>query len=402
MNKKSNILLIDNDDTYMTPLKTALSAAGYNVTCWQEGQKIMKLAKELKVDLFISEINLPQISGQEIFQELRSIPEFKTTPFIFLSNQKKIDERIQNIELGVDDYISKPFYVEEVVARANNLLHEISHLHDGEIETNRGFSGKLTEMNLVDLIQTLELGKKSASIKLKHNSSLGVVLISEGQVVDASLANLTSDEALMRMFTWTMGTFFVDITTVNNKRNISKTNKELVDIGTRRVSDWDQIRQGLPPLTAVVSKINANGVSELSTEEEELLASFDKKVKLCDIIEKSKYDDLKALELIRGLYEKRCLQETDDNYSHYVDDYLKRLQKNTIHSKSPSEQALSIVSSLFQESKNKEAQAERRNAERRQPFDRRKNARRRCDCMQHENAIHFTKAELLMIREALL
>jgi len=402
MNKKPNILLIDNDKTYITPLRNALSEAGYNVTCWQEGQKILKLARELKADLIISEVDLPQISGHEIFQQLRSIPEFRATPFIFLSNQKKVDERIKNIELGVDDYISKPFYVEEVVARAHNLLHEISHLHDDEIETNRGFSGNLTEMNLVDLIQTLELGEKSAVIKLKHNSSLGVVLISEGQVVDASLENLTPDEAIMRMFTWTIGTFFVDITTVNNKKNISKSNKDLVDIGIRRANDWDQIRQGLPPLTAVVLKSNSNNVSELSDEEKELLTSINKKIKLYDIIEKSKYDDLKALEIIRGLYKKGCLQETDDSYSHYVDDYLKRLQQNKAHSKSPSERAVSIVSSLFQKSKNEEAQAERRKSERRQPFDRRKTPRRRCDCLQQANGIHFTKAELLMLREALL
>lgn len=402
MNKKSKILLIDNDKTYITPLKKALTEAGYSVTCWEEGQKILKLARELKADLIISEVDLPQISGHKIFKEIRSIPEFKATPFIFLSNQKKVDERIKNIELGVDDYITKPFYVEEVVVRVHNLLHEISNLHDSEIDTNRGFSGNLTEMNLVDLIQTLELGKKSAVIKLKHNSSLGVVLISEGQVVDASLKNLAPIDAIMRMFTWTIGSFIVDITTVNNKRKISESNEDLIDIGIRRVSDWDQIKQGLPPLNAVVLKSNSNNFSELSVEEKELLTSINKKVKLCDIIEKSKYDDLKALEIIRGLHEKGYLQETENNYSHYVDDYLERLKHQTDHSKSHSERAVSIVSSLFQESDNKDAQAERRKADRRQLLYRRKTGRRRLDRMQQANVIHFTKAELLMIREALL
>ena len=285
MNKKSNILLIDNDKTYITALSNALSEAGYNVVCWEEGQKILNLARELKADLIISEVNLPQISGHKIFKELRAIPEFKTIPFIFLSDQKKVDERIKNIELGVDDYITKPFYVEEVVVRAQNLLQEISFLQNNEIETNRGFSGNLTEMNLIDLIQTLELGKKSAVIKLKHNSSLGIVLVSQGQVVDASLENLTSDEAIMRMFTWTIGNFFVDITSVNNKKNIEKSNKDLIDIGIRRLNDWDQIRQGLPPLNAVVLKTNTNNFSELSVEEKELLTSIDNKIKPCDIIE---------------------------------------------------------------------------------------------------------------------
>ena len=399
MNKKSNILLIDNDKTYVAPLRNALSEAGYNVSCWEEGQKILQLARELRADLIISEVDLPKISGQEIFKEIRSIPEFKTTPFIFLSDQKKVDERIKYIELGVDDYISKPFYVEEVVARAHNLLHEISHIHENE---DSSFSGNLTEMNLVDLIQTLELGKKSAVIKLRHHSSMGVVLLSEGQVVDASLDNLSPDEAIMRMFTWTIGSFFVDISTVNNKKKISKSNKELIGIGIRRANDWDQIKNGLPPLNTVILKSNSNNFSELTFEEKELLTSIDNNVQLCDIIEKSKYDDLKALGIIKGLYEKGYLQETENNHSHYVDDYLRRLKQNTTQLKSPSERAASIMSNLFQESKHLEVQAERRKTDRRQTPDRRKMGRRRIDRIQQTNVQHFTKAELLMIRQALL
>jgi len=260
----------------------------------------------------------------------------------------------------------------------------------------------LTEMNLVDLIQTLELGKKSAVLKLKHNSSLGVVLVSEGQVVDASLKNLAPIDAVMRMFTWTVGTFIVDITMVNNKRKITKSNKDLIDIGIRRVSDWDHIKKGLPPLNAFVLKSDTNNFSELSDEEKELLTSINKKIKLCDIIEKSKHDDLKALEIIRGLHEKGYLQETGDNYSHYVDDYFRQFNQHTAHSKSPSERVVSVVSSLFQESGNQEAQAERRNSDRRQLSDRRKTGRRRLDRLQQANEIHFTRAELLMLREALL
>ncbi len=401
MNKKSNILLIDNDKTYIAPLKNALSKAGFEVTCWEDGQKILELAKKLKADLIISEVDLPQISGQELFQKLRSIPEFNSTPFIFISNQKKVDERIKNIEMGIDDYITKPFYPEEVVARAQNLLTEISNLKNNQLEISRGFSGNLTEMNLVDLIQTLELGKKSAVIKLKHHSSLGTVLISGGKVVDASLDNLSSEDAIMRMFTWTIGTFVVDITTVNNDSKIEKSNKELVDIGIRRINDWEQIKQGMPPLNAVVLKTDHNNYVELSDEEKEVLNSIDKKIQLCDIIEKSKFDDLKALEIVRGLHQKGYLQEADDNYSNYVDDYLTRLKQNTAHSKTASERAVSIISTLFKESTDKQAQAERRTSDRRQVADRRRSGRRSND-QQQANFIYLTKAELLMLREALL
>jgi len=89
MDKKSNILLIDNDKTYITPLKKALSEAGYNVTCWEDGQKILQLARETRADLIISEVELPQISGHAIFKELRAIPEFKLHLLYFSAIKKR-------------------------------------------------------------------------------------------------------------------------------------------------------------------------------------------------------------------------------------------------------------------------------------------------------------------------
>ena len=155
-------------------------------------------------------------------------------------------------------------------------------------------------------------------------------------------------------------------------------------------------------MNVVVLKTDHNNYVELSDEEKELLHSIDKKVQLCEIIEKSKFDDLKALEIVRGLHQKGYLQETEDNYSYYVDDYLKRLKQNTAHSKSASERAVSIVSNLFREPTDKQAQAERREFDRRQISDRRRSGRRSSDQLQRKNMIYLTKAELLMLREALL
>jgi len=402
MKKQQKILLLDSDKSYVVPLQNKLTDAGFEVVCLDDGQKALDLAKNQKPDLVISEVDLPQMSGYDLLKQLRSIPTYKITPFIFLSSQKKVDERIKNIELGIDDYITKPFYVEEVIARAKNLLDEISGQNDNKIESEKGFSGSLTEMNLVDLIQTLELGKKSAIIKLKHNSSVGSVQISNGSVVDALLDKLTPEQAIMRMFTWTTGKFYVDITSINKENKLSKTNKDLIEIGIRRINNWEQIVQGLPPLNAIIIKTNNNGYNNLNEDEKAMLTEIDKKVILGDVIEKSKFDDLKALEIVRSLHQKGYLQETEDNYSHYVDDYLQRLKQNTSHSKSPSERAVSIVSNLFEKSEDEQRILERRRLDRRLIPDRRRGGRRRYDHLQDSNYIYLTRTELLMIREALL
>ena len=144
---------------------------------------------------------------------------------------------------------------------------------------------------------------------------------------------------------------------------------------------------------------NSNNFEQLSDLEKELLSGIKNKARIYDLIEQSSLDDLKTLELVRGLHQKGYLQETEDNYSHYVDDYLKRLKAQAHNGKSPSERAQAIVANLF---KKETSQRQQRIPDRRQQQDRRKYGRRSEDRCNRGNPVYLTKAELLMLREALL
>lgn len=396
------IVLIDNDPGYVVPLKLEFEKTGYEVIYFDDSQKAREAFQSLQADLVLCEIELPQVNGHALFKEIRSLPAWRSIPIIFLSNQKRVDDRIKSIELGVDDYILKPFSVEEMAARVKALFKEISQLNDNHAHTEKGFSGNLTEMNLVDLIQTLELGKKSAILKLKHNSSSGLVYINNGEVIDSALENLPPDQALLRMFTWTVGNFSVEMTPVDRERTINISNKELITVGMRRINQWEQIKEGLPPLNAVVIKTGLNNFMGLSDEEKQLIASVEEKGMISEIIQKSHFDDLKALELIKGLMQKGYLKETDENYLSYTENYLAQLKEHASRSRTSSERAVSIISSFFHQSTDEKKMDDLPESERRQLPDRRRQARRRYDRMRESNHIHLTKAELLMIRERLV
>ncbi|MFZ5515783.1 MAG: response regulator [Candidatus Zhuqueibacterota bacterium] len=401
MKKTRKILIVDSDTNYIIPLRNSLSKVGYEVVCWDDGQKALELAKSFQADMIISEVELPKVSGHVLFKELRSVPACKTTPFIFLSSQKRVDDRIKSMELGVDDYITKPFYVEEVVARVEALFKEVSKLNDGHGPSEKGFSGNLSEMNLVDLIQTLELGKKSAILKLKHNAAVGLVYVKDGEVIDASLADLSPDMALLRMFTWTIGNFLVDIAPVEREKRVQTSNKELVNMGLRRINEWNQIKEGLPPINSAVMKTQINSYDELSNEERAMITNINEKKFIYEIIEKSELDDLKALEVMRSLYQKGYLQEIEDSSVPYMDDYVTKLKQNVSTTRSTTERVLSIVSNVFKkQEEDREEQLDPQN-DRRQIPDRRKGDRRRFDRLRGANQIYLTKTELLMIRERL-
>ena len=401
MEKVKKILIVDSDTNNIVPLKMELSKAGYEVICWDDGQKALELAKSLQADLIISEVDLPQVNGHVLFKELHSIPACKSIPFIFLSNQKRVDDRIKSMELGVDDYITKPYYVEEVVARVDALFNEIILLQDDQTQTDKGFSGSLTEMNLVDLIQTIELGKKSAVLKLQHNSQIGLIYIDKGEVIDAALDDLTPQQSLMRMFTWTIGTFYVEISELDRDRKIDTPNKELITIGMKRSNEWEQLKQGLPSLNAVVVKTDRNSYEELSEDEQDMVSNLEKKNVLYNLIERSRFDDLKALELVKKLYQKGYLQETKENYVPYMDDYANRLKKKASLPRTTTERVTSLVTNVFKKQDEDNA-VEKRNNERRLLSERRRSGRRRFDRIEESCNIHLTKSELLMIRERLM
>lgn len=395
------IVYVDNDTSYIVPLKTEFERAGFEVNCWDDAQKALDAISNQQVDLVICEVELPQMDGHKFFKKIRSIDAFKSTPFIFLSSQKRVDDRIKSMELGVDDYIIKPFSIEEIVARIKALLKEITLLNDTNHQPEKGFSGNLTEMNLVDLIQTLELGKKSALLNLKHDSASGLVYIKNGEVIDASLESLPPEQALMRMFTWTIGNFYVEMTPIDRERNINIANKELITIGLRRINQWDQIKDGLPPLNTVVIKTDLNNSANLSEDEKQLITAMNEKNMIYELVQKCPCDDLQALELIKGLLNKGYLKATDENFTSYTDNYLAHLKEVASRSRTTSERAVSIMSSYFKPSSDEESPADISKDENRILPDRRRYERRLHDRLRDNNHIHLTKAELLLIRERL-
>lgn len=400
--KAKSILLVDGDTSYSVPLRNALTKAGYEVIYWDDGQKALESAKNQKVDMIITEVDLPEISGHTLFNELRSMERSQSIPFIFLSSQKRIDDRIKSMELGVDDYITKPFYAEEIVARVDALFEEIEESNENQSQSEKGFSGSLTEMNLVDLIQTLELGNKSAILKLRHDTSIGLVYIENGEVIDAELDDHPPEQSLLRMFTWNIGSFYVNMTPVNRKRTIHIQNKKLITAAMRRINQWEQVRQGLPALNSVVVKTELNTYEKLNDEEREIITGIKDKKKLYQIIEQSRFDDLKSLAIVKSLYEKGYLEETEENYVTYTDSYLARLKNNASQSKTTGERVASIIANVFKNSGNNgnNTLGEKR-VERRQLLDRRQFGRRRDDRISDFNQLHLTKTDLLMIREKL-
>lgn len=119
------ILLVDDEAELTEPLSRLLSKEGYQIDVADRGNIGLALALQQDYDLLILDWMLPQKSGVEICQELRS--QGKTTPVLFLTAKDTVDDRVIGLDAGADDYLVKPFELRELLARVRALIRRSSN-----------------------------------------------------------------------------------------------------------------------------------------------------------------------------------------------------------------------------------------------------------------------------------
>ncbi len=118
------IILIEDDADLFALLKYNLEREGYALVGAQTGKGALDLCRREKPDLIILDIMLPDTDGLEICRALRAQPEMANIPILFLTAKASETDRIVGLELGADDYIVKPFFVRELVARIKVHLRD--------------------------------------------------------------------------------------------------------------------------------------------------------------------------------------------------------------------------------------------------------------------------------------
>ncbi|BAO44156.1 response regulator transcription factor [Thiolapillus brandeum] len=115
-----HLLLIEDDAPLRGQLARQLETSGYAVAKADNGAEGLYLGRELPLDIAIVDLGLPDISGMEIIRTLRE--EGRDFPILILTARGRWEEKVEGLEAGADDYLVKPFQIEELLARLNALL----------------------------------------------------------------------------------------------------------------------------------------------------------------------------------------------------------------------------------------------------------------------------------------
>ncbi len=122
---KKSILVVDDEPSIVELLSFNLKKEGYEVQKAFDAEEALKAANETDIDMFIVDIMLPGMDGFEMVRNIRSMEKYRQTPVIFLSAKSEEFDKVLGLELGADDYITKPFSVREVLARIRAVFRRI-------------------------------------------------------------------------------------------------------------------------------------------------------------------------------------------------------------------------------------------------------------------------------------
>lgn len=234
---QDKILIADTEIDLTTLLELRFIKEGFGVMLARTGAEALQKAKAEKPSLIITEVDLPVKSGQEFVSELIKDEETKHIPFVFLSRRDDPDVVTSALELGAEDYLTKPVKVDVFCAKIKKMLARLKAERKVTPSQPVGVSGSLSEMSLPDIIQILGAGRKTGKIILKNNGQTAEILMEDGRIVNAYIDELKGEDAFYKILWWNGGTFTVDPTVQITERLINMSNDSLMLEGYRRMDE---------------------------------------------------------------------------------------------------------------------------------------------------------------------
>ncbi|HEX2731631.1 MAG TPA: response regulator, partial [Polyangiaceae bacterium] len=314
---KPQLLLVDADPRSVRVLEVSLKNEGFSVTTATDGADALEKLEFAQPDLILTDTRLPRMDGFQLVRQLKAKSEFANIPIVFLTAETSIEDKVRGLELGVEDYLTKPIFVRELITRVNILLARKTQqrIATAKVTSRTRFSGTLDDMGVVDLLQTLEVSRKSGMARISSGQREVIVYFRDGKVIDAEHGRLRGEEAIYRALLWTNGSFEVQFRSIDNAEVVTTSTQALLMEGMRRVDEWGRLAEQLPSSTAVFdvrSDQLLERLPEIPDELNGIIRLLDGTRSLMAVIDESPFEDLSTLQAISKLHFEGLLVQAAD------------------------------------------------------------------------------------------
>lgn len=231
------VLLVDDNPMVLAMLKGALTAHAIVTTATDAADALLKAVDD-PPDLLVCDYRMPGMDGRQLVERLRSRPRTAGAAVILLATKTDISEKLSTQDLPVDDFVEKPFFLREATQRIKRVIDKIALEKMAKTAPSDGvLRGSLLQMNVIDLVQSLEMGRKSCALTLTNKDDKCEMYFQEGQVTHAAYGKLTGDEAVFKVLRWTDGNFQVNFEGKTTKQTTTLNTQGLLMEGLRLLDE---------------------------------------------------------------------------------------------------------------------------------------------------------------------
>jgi CheY-like chemotaxis protein len=231
------VLLVDDNPMILGMLRQALEPLA-TVSTAADGPDALLKAIDETPDLIITDNHMPGMEGRQLVEKLKSRAATARVPVIVLASRTEIQEKLKIIQDSVEDFVEKPFFVKDAVKRMKRVIDKIAlEKMAREAPGESTLRGNLAQMNVMDLLQSLELGRKTCALLLTNDGERCDMFFSEGQINHAVYGPLKGDDAVYKVLTWAGGSFQIDFTGRSDEQTCTRSTQGLLMEGLRLIDE---------------------------------------------------------------------------------------------------------------------------------------------------------------------
>ena len=224
MSSNVKLLVVDDNPMVLAMLQHALVSLALVTTGTDAADALLKAVDDVP-DLVVCDYRMPGMDGRQFVEKLKSRPATANFFSVLMASKADIAERLSPAD-AADDYLEKPFFLKDATRRIKRMIDRIALEKMAKTAPSDGVvRGNLSQMNVIDLMQSLEMGRKSCQLSLSNEGDKCEVFFVDGQVKHATYGALVGDEAVFKVLRWTGGSFQLDFE--------GKTDKETTQLNTQ-------------------------------------------------------------------------------------------------------------------------------------------------------------------------
>ena len=220
------VLIVDDEETLTWSMARSLSRDKdkYEVIIANNGREALNLLKKNKIDLVISDIRMPDINGLDLLVKIKK--EYPQTKVIIMTAYGSSDVQKEANRRGSLYYVEKPFEISDI----RKIIIDL-------IGRKKGFRGKVSGLQLTDIIQMNCLGRLTTALIITRDGEKGIIYLNEGEIIHAECGEQRGADAFYRILSWQEGEFASNIGATPPAQTIYQSWEHLLVEAMRRDDD---------------------------------------------------------------------------------------------------------------------------------------------------------------------